>query len=313
MLQSRYFGSRKLCAYLCTTGPRGLSTTMTINTVATDPRINARQPNQQQAFSTAPSTEANANPYYRPGSSSDPSQPEADSQSNNGQRHGAENDLADSRMYVLTLLTDSKHHDCMTALRRGYFPAKLNKLASHVTLFHALPEDKLEHEIIPELESRVSQTKAYRIQATKASRLNKGVAIDIADDIDHAQHQRKGPANSNKPRGRNMTRIIHAELRKKWSDWLSEQDSKPPKIHYTIMNKVNDEAICEKAMGEVNGFLEQGSVPKSLMQAKGPEKFDPNESDRVPLKLVGDVLGLTLWRYVKSGHWIEPRHFEFAK
>lgn len=300
MFQIGTLSRRSICSYSQPASLRGLRVIMTVNTVTTDPRISARHPHQQQALSTAQSREASGNDYYRPRSKGNP--PESRS-------NGTDNDSAEPRVYVLTLLTDSEHHKCMTALRRRYFPPKLNKLESHITLFHALPEEKLDHDIIPEIETRVSQTKPYRIQATGASRLNKGVAIDVADDIDHAQRNR----NNDKPRGRNMTRIIHAELRKKWSAWLSEQDSRPPKIHYTVMNKVNEQGTCDNAMKQVNEMIEQGSMPSSLLQADGHKRAELDESDRVPLKVVGDVLGLTLWRYEKSGHWVEPRHFEFLK
>ncbi len=51
---------------------------------------------------------------------------------------------AETDVYVLTLRTDVEHHAHIAALRTRYFPPKLNKITSHVTLFHALPHSKLD-------------------------------------------------------------------------------------------------------------------------------------------------------------------------
>ena len=165
------------------------------------------------------------------------------------QRPGQNGDLADETSYVLTLLTDSAHQRCMNSLRSTYFPARINKIPAHITLFHALPASKLDSEIIPAIKDIAARTSSYRIQATGPSRMRHGIMVNVADDIDHANHNKHG---------RNMTRIIHAELRKKWGEWLSEQDSTPVKIHYTVMNKVNDDKSVDSALKELKESFQKG-------------------------------------------------------
>ncbi|KAK5076101.1 hypothetical protein LTS08_002612 [Lithohypha guttulata] len=199
------------------------------------------------------------------------------------QRARTADNSVDEQEYVLTLLTDPAHHEYMTSFRKKYFPAKLNKLEAHITMFHALPESKLESDVLPAIQDITSKTSEYRIRATNAFRLSKGVAIAVADDIEHPK------MGSHK---RNMTRIIHAELRKKWSGWLSEQDSAPPKLHYTVMNKVTDDKVINNALHELH------------------EELSRAEKERPELESA--VKGLTLWKY-ERGFWNDPQHFIFGK
>ena len=262
-----------------------------MSTSLTDPRSGAQSASQQRPFSQSAIDERDQK-HYQPRTGSD---------------------SGDAPVYILTLLTDVAHHASMHKLRQAYFPPKLNKLEAHITLFHALPEEKLEREVVPAIEEMVSRTRLYRIQVNDAFRLSKGVGLAVADDIDYATKGRDG-------RGRNMTRIIHAELRKKWSDWLSEQDSKPPRLHYTIANKINKDDIIAKNLEEVSSILDQA---KSSSNKKNSEAINDRQSSEASgtqankiegrdLKLLGEVQGLTLWKYMETGHWAEPRNFEFT-
>lgn len=210
--------------------------------------------------------------------------------------------------YVLTLHTDKAHHVSMTKLRAVYFPPKLNKLDAHITLFHALPEEKLDTEILPAIKDIVSATKPYRILATGPFRLRSGVGISIADDIEYANKGKNG---------RNMTRIIHAELRKKWGNWLSDQDSRPVKAHYTVMNKVNNDQVVDKALQELEVSFQKGvDVSGGRFDHENPSQSGESKDDATEAneKLVpeGKVQGLTLWTYdERSGRWTKPLNFEF--
>lgn len=171
-------------------------------------------------------------------------------------------------VYVLTLLTDKPHHDRMTALRKQYFPKHINKLEAHLTLFHALPGSKLESSIIPTLQDVARQTTPFKVRATKPFRLKKGVAISVAKTQSAAQ-----------------TQEVHRALRQPWLDegFLSDQDRGGCHVHYTIMNKVDDESEVLKALEEVQ------------------QSF---QSD------VGQAVGLGLWRYDR-GWWRWERRFDF--
>lgn len=116
-----------------------------------------------------------------------------------------------------------------------------------------------------------------------------------------------------------MTRIIHAELRKKWGNWLSDQDAKPVKVHYTVMNKVNDDRIVDRAFKQLEksfargidvsgGHFDHEREPESGEGSEDASDSGKNEK----LVAEGLVQGLTLWKYDdKSGHWTDPLQFDF--
>ena len=171
-------------------------------------------------------------------------------------------------VYVLTFLTDKKHHQILTDMRKKYFPPRLNKLDAHLTLFHALPGSKLEDEILPFLEKLSGTTRQFPLQAASPFRLKHGIAIGVP-----------------KPRGGDAARDVHSQLRRNWSDFLSDQDAGGFRAHYTIMNKMDDDKKVEAAYKEVE--KEWKGCP-------------------------GTVEGLTLWRYDR-GHWEFYRDFKLQQ
>ncbi|KAH0380868.1 hypothetical protein KCU92_g7356, partial [Aureobasidium melanogenum] len=141
---------------------------------------------------------------------------------------------AEDAVYVLTLLTDAKHHRILTEMRKKYFPPRLNRLDAHITLFHALPGSLLEESIKPTLRDISSKTKQFHLLAATPFRLNKGIAIGL-------------PKSS----GGDDARQVHQQLKAAWSDFLSRQDAGGFAAHYTIMNKVDDEKEVQKAFEQV--------------------------------------------------------------
>ncbi|EMC98123.1 hypothetical protein BAUCODRAFT_51958, partial [Baudoinia panamericana UAMH 10762] len=171
-------------------------------------------------------------------------------------------------VYVLTVQTDKGHHDRMTRLRTRYFPAHLNKLEAHLTLFHALPASKLQGSIIPALEDVASRTSPYKVVASKVMRMKRGMGIVIA-----------------KNQGASQTQQVHRQLKGRWEaeGWLSEQDRGGCHVHYTVMNKVDDEA--------------------EVIQAQ-------QELERTFRADTGTAEGLGLWKY-ERGWWHWERGFSF--
>lgn len=170
-------------------------------------------------------------------------------------------------VYVLTLLTDRAHHDRMTTLRTKYFPRKLNKLAAHLTLFHALPGSKLESSIIPKIEELASRTSAFRIRADAPFRMKKGFAVSVSE-------------------GGKQGTAIHRSLQGTWKaeGFLTDQDAGGARLHYTLMNKVDDELTVSGAYQELveNWHCDEGTVE-----------------------------GLALWKY-ERGYWKWERKFQFG-
>lgn len=173
-------------------------------------------------------------------------------------------------VYVLTLLTDVAHHKRMTALRERFFPKHLNKLGAHLTLFHALPGSRLDDHILPTIQDVVAHTASFKVHAVKPFRLKRGMAISVAKNHGSVQAQE-----------------LHDALQKPWLDagFLSEQDRGACRIHYTVMNKVEDDAKVAKALSELeNEFRGDWGVAE----------------------------GLGLWRYHK-GYWNWEKRFDFKK
>ncbi|KAK5130015.1 hypothetical protein LTR08_002531 [Meristemomyces frigidus] len=173
-------------------------------------------------------------------------------------------------VYILTLQTSAPLHAHMTALRTRYFPAHLNKLSAHLTLFHALPESKLRGTVIPSIQNLVQRTQRFELRCGRAFALKKGIAIAV---------ERCGGG----ARAQGVQRV----LRDAWGaeGWLSEQDAGGGgRVHYTVMNKVDDAAVVAAALAEVQREFE-GEV--------------------------GWAEGLGLWRY-ERGYWVWVEGFSFS-
>ena len=176
--------------------------------------------------------------------------------------------VEDENLYVLTLLTDKPLHERMTDLRRKYFPKKINKLAAHLTFFHALPESKLESSIIPVIKEVAAKTAPFQVRAEEPFRMKKGFAISVSNPV-----------------GGRQAKQIHQQLQLPWKEegFLSTQDAGGCRLHYTLMNKVDDETEVAKAFGELTANW------------KGDE---------------GTAEGLALWRYDR-GFWRWHQKFVF--
>jgi 2'-5' RNA ligase len=119
--------------------------------------------------------------------------------------------------FVLTLGLDAASQAMFERLRRRHFPAKLNRVPAHITLFHALPGE--EGESIRSLLASVAATHApFAIDVSDVKKLGRGVAYALA----------AGPLH-----------LLHAELRTAWLPWLTAQDAQPFRPHVVIQNKVD--------------------------------------------------------------------------
>lgn len=113
-----------------------------------------------------------------------------------------------------------------------------------------------------------ARTHPFRVSTGQPFRMRKGVGVRM-----HV-----GRLDSEKLRG---------SLREKWVGCLSEQDRGAWRPHWTVMNKVGEEEVVERAFEEVGEVLGE----------EGPR---------------GRAVGVTLWRYLPSGRWEEGRVFGFS-
>ncbi|KAI0151449.1 hypothetical protein BJ166DRAFT_595768 [Pestalotiopsis sp. NC0098] len=182
--------------------------------------------------------------------------------------------------YVLTLLTDGRHHADMSALRRRWFPQKLLKVDAHVTLFHALPASRLET-VRRDVEAAAARTARFAVQVRPRDvfRMGKGVGVEMdRESLARVRALREGL------RARWNAEGEGDEEGEEQGGWLSEQDSRRGwKGHYTVMNKENDRTRMEQCAEELTG------------EWRGSK---------------GVVNGLTLWRYDR-GWWKKSEDFLF--
>lgn len=174
---------------------------------------------------------------------------------------------AEEHVYVLTLrLTDSLH-ETLNRLRTRYFPPERLKVPAHLTLFHALPHSEMAT-ITSTADEIAGETRPFEVTTGRAFKLGKaGVAISPSRGTDEGAH-------------------VHAQLRKRWEPFLSKQDAKGFKAHWTVMNKVDDEEKVETAFRELCEWAKQEGA-------------------------AGQADGLVLWRY-NHGRWEFEREFPFA-
>lgn len=116
---------------------------------------------------------------------------------------------------VVTLMLDAVSQERFDALRREHFPAERNHLAAHVTLFHALPGERLES-VVADLRAAAGR-EPFPVAVSGLRLLGRGVAYVLA-----------------------ATELsdLHAGLATRWQPWLTAQDRQRFAPHVTVQNKV---------------------------------------------------------------------------
>ncbi len=135
---------------------------------------------------------------------------------------------------VVTLTLDRHSQDRFDALRRAHFPADRNHLGAHVTLFHALPGDRLD-EVGAALHDLAAAAEAFDVAVTGVRLLGRGVAYDL-----------RSPELAE----------LHERLAVRFAGMLTRQDAQRLHAHVTVQNKV-DPAVARALHAE----LAAGSRP----------------------------------------------------
>jgi hypothetical protein len=121
----------------------------------------------------------------------------------------------------MSALFDPHSFDMLDTLRQRYFPAALNRVPAHATLFHHLPGAAL-RVIVERMRTDCAATPQLSFTVGATRFLGRGVAFEI--DCPGLVQLRAGFATA-------------------WSDALTAQDRQGYRPHATIQNKVSsDEA-----------------------------------------------------------------------
>jgi len=116
---------------------------------------------------------------------------------------------------ILTLWMNEQAQLYFDNLRSTYFPPERNYLAAHLTLFHALPDEKY---IFDDIVALCKKIEVFDIKARDIASLGNGTAIKI-----------DAP----------MLVAVHRKLQERWLPVLSNQDKQQLWPHITIQNKVS--------------------------------------------------------------------------
>ena len=121
---------------------------------------------------------------------------------------------------ILTLKLDERSFAFFDAQRRRYFPPERNFIPAHLTLFHALPGERVAP-IQRDLEIRTSPLSPFTLDVTGLRSLGRGVAYTLVS-----------PALAE----------LRRHLAQTWNHWLKPQDRQNHNPHVTVQNKVHPSA-----------------------------------------------------------------------
>ncbi|MGI4863673.1 MAG: 2'-5' RNA ligase family protein [Janthinobacterium lividum] len=130
---------------------------------------------------------------------------------------------------ILTLLLDADSQAFFDAQRRRYFPAKINYLGAHLTLFHALPGAEYTTIGAEVATVAASQPAPLPLQVTGLKFMGRGVMYTLE--------------NAALP-------ALHRQLQRQWQPWLTPQDQQGLRPHITVQNKV-DPAVARALHAEL--------------------------------------------------------------
>jgi 2'-5' RNA ligase len=117
---------------------------------------------------------------------------------------------------ILTLELDPTSHSHFEALRQQHYPAHLNQIPAHISLFHQLPPA----EEIADALAAAADREAFAVRVTGVRSLGRGVAYTLAS-----------PA----------LQSLHAQLAAEFADHLISQDRQSFRPHIVVQNKVKPE------------------------------------------------------------------------
>ncbi len=120
---------------------------------------------------------------------------------------------------VLTLALDAQAQQRFERERQQYFPAELNRIPAHLSLFHTLREEQA---TFAALEQAAGSQHCFRMEVIELRSIGKGVAYFL----------QSGEAKA-----------LHRHLSEAFEEQLSAQDRQGFRPHVVVQNKVSpDEA-----------------------------------------------------------------------
>ncbi|WP_218033524.1 2'-5' RNA ligase family protein [Adhaeribacter aerolatus] len=147
----------------------------------------------------------------------------------------------------MTLQLDEPAFAYFNALRQAHFPANINYLDAHLTLFHHLPNTPAVSGLLEEVAVRQS---IISLEVSAVIKLGRGVAYKM-----------QSPALT----------ALQEYLKQQWQPWLTPQNRQGFRPHITIQNKVEVETanqLYEELAAAFSPFTAKG-VGLSLWEYRG--------------------------------------------
>jgi 2'-5' RNA ligase len=147
----------------------------------------------------------------------------------------------DTAPLILTLTLDADSQAFFDAQRRRYFPAKINYLSAHLTLFHALPGAEYDAIVADLAAAAAGQPGPLPLAVTGLKCMGRGVMYTLDNPALPALHRR---------------------LQRQWQPWLTPQDGQGLRPHITVQNKVDPavaRALHEELAASFQPFEAQGT------------------------------------------------------
>lgn len=135
---------------------------------------------------------------------------------------------------IVTLQLDAASHDYFDALRAAHFPAAINHLKAHVTLFHSLPGAE-EHAVLETLAREAGRRAPFAMTVAGLMKLGRGAAFRLESE---------------------ELLSLRAALAAAFGSWLTQQDREKFRPHVTVQNKVSPAQA-----GALFDHLSQGFSP----------------------------------------------------
>ena len=122
---------------------------------------------------------------------------------------------ASDQVTILTLGLDPEEQARFEALRQRYFPAALNRIGAHLTLFHALPAVD---EVGAVLKREATALSPFALEVSGVRTLGRGVAYFLESP---------------------ELKALHRRLAKAFDEHLKAQDRQGFRPHIVVQNKVD--------------------------------------------------------------------------
>lgn len=131
---------------------------------------------------------------------------------------------------VVTLAVDDAAQTRLQAKRDRHFPPERNVVPAHVSLFHALPGDQLDH-VLEDVRA-VCARAPFDVAVTGVRSLGRGAALTLESE---------------------ELLALRGALAGRWTQWLTRQDQQRFRGHVTVQNKVSPQqaaALVEQLQAE---------------------------------------------------------------